>query len=177
MEERANIEEKVRAEFGATGLPEIGTKEFREKPEIVVKRSELVRGLGVLFNADVTPLRVVEATFTILRLSLKGERLQTEVKSTGILPLLGASVTQSLFTEGQLMFDGVKLDLGMVGGSKVVDVSWEVGGLGAIVELLRLFLTGRVHADLKAKVNALGFTKNFDMRAIIPVDRVNWKLW
>lgn len=171
------MEEKVRAEFRATGLPESGTEEFREEIEIVEKRPDLVWGLGILFNADVTPLRVVEATFTILRLSLKGERFQTEVKSTGLLPLFGASITQDLYAEGQRMFEGVKRDLGGVGGSKVVEVSWEVGGIGAIVELFRLFLTGRVHADLKAKVNALRLSKNFDTRAVIPVDRVNWRLW
>lgn len=170
------MEEKVRAEFRATGLSESGTEEFREEIEIVEKRPNLVRGLGILFNADVTPLRVVEATFTILRLRLKGERFRTEVKSTGLLPLFGASITQDLRAEGQRMFEGAKHDLGGLGGSKVVEVSWEVGGIGAIVELFRLFITGRVRANLKAKVNAFRLSKNFDTRAVIPVDRVNWKL-
>jgi len=75
------------------------------------------------------------------------------------------------------MFEGSKRDLGRVRGSKVVEVSWEVGGVRAIVELLRLFLTGRVHADLKTKVDAIRLSKNFDIRAVIPVDRVNWSLW
>jgi hypothetical protein len=157
-----------------------------EKPEVITADEKVEyntqtlgfvypEGIG-LFDADIVPDSIAKATLHVFSARLDGNYV-TNVKNTGMAPLLKTTLTHTLreATQNFNLFQNSTASVGRVKVNSAAAVSrdWSVTGvLNVLWALITIFFTGKARVVEEATVQALGFKKTLKKDLYLPVKSV-----
>ena len=147
------------------------------EPEVISEtyhKPPLYSLLAPFKKVQVSPLGVADVVFHALSYRLEG-KYSSKIINTGLTSIRGLSVTSDLESEGQKIFEGLKLTLGTLrrGGERDYTFNWTISrGIGTLWTLINVWLSGKTHIKESFTASALRFSSRGIVEAVVPVRNI-----